>query len=134
MDLNKIKIFIKDKPLWLKVVVTLLCSLIIGLGVWFGISSCASLELDKVEYTDDDHYFNADGIKLHPKDVSLIDSRDDAFKLCQYIETVSLYMTDDDKSLLLDNYGLNYDTYVCLLNSYNLIVDNSNVYLLEEIK
>ncbi len=133
MNISKIKEFIKDKPLWLKILVSVLTILIIGFSVWFGFDSCASISLDKLDVKTDKVNVNVDGVKIQPKDVSLCSSRDEVFSLCQYIESVSKNMISEDRELLLNNYGLNSATYTVLLNSYDLVVDNSIVFFSEDI-
>lgn len=56
MDINKIKDWLKDKPLWIRIVLPIILCLGIGAGVWFGVTSCASFDVgsfkvktDKVE-------------------------------------------------------------------------------------
>lgn len=56
MEINKIKEWLKDKPLWLRIVLPIILCLGLGAGVWFGISSCATFDVgsfrvktDKVE-------------------------------------------------------------------------------------
>lgn len=74
MNISKIKDFIKSKPLWVKILVSFLCIIIIGCSVWFGFESCASLELDKLNVNTDKVDINVEGVIVHPKDVSLCTS------------------------------------------------------------
>lgn len=89
MDISKIKKFLENKPRWVVILVSIVCIFFIGAGVWFGVSSCASVDLDKLNVNTDKVQIDVEGVKVHPKDVSLFESRDDVFNLCEYIEVSS---------------------------------------------
>ena len=86
MNIDKLKKFISDKPLWIKIVVSIFCIFIIGFSAWFGFTSCASVDVDKLNVNTDKVQVDVEGVKVHPKDVSLVNNRDDAFNHCYRLE------------------------------------------------
>lgn len=81
MNIDKLKKFLSDKPLWLKIVVSIFCIFIIGLSAWFGLSSCASVDVDKLNVNTDKVQVDVEGVKVHPKEVSLVNNLDDSFNI-----------------------------------------------------
>lgn len=133
MNIDKIKKFLENKPRWVVIIVTLISILLIGAFAWFGISSCASVDVDKLNVNTDKLEVDVEGVKIHPKDVSLVNNRDDALILCEYIESNSIGLSSYEKANLLDSFGLNPNTYSILLNNYNLITFNNHCYFLEDL-
>lgn len=73
MNISKIKEWLSSKPLWLKIVVTIICVALLGLSAWFGISSCASVNVDKFNVNTDKVQVDVEGVKVDPKIVSFYD-------------------------------------------------------------
>ena len=133
MNIEKIKKFLENKPRWLVILVTIICILLLGVSAWFGLYSCASIGIDKLNVNTDKVQVDVEGVKVQPKDVSLVTSRDDVYELCNYIESTCLGMSDIEKSDFLDSVGLNSTTYLVLLNSYGLVIINNHCYRVEEL-
>ena len=72
MDINKIKNWLSSKPLWVKILVTVVCVAILGLSAWFGISSCASVNVDKFNLNTDKVQVDVEGVEVQPKEVSTL--------------------------------------------------------------
>ena len=72
MDINKIKKWLSSKPLWVKILVSILCVVILGLSAWFGISSCASVNVDKFNVHTDEVQVDVEGVQVDPKLVSTV--------------------------------------------------------------
>lgn len=72
MDINKIKNWLTSKPLWVKILVSILCVAILGLSAWFGISSCASVNVDKFNVNTDKVQVDVEGVQVEPKLVSTV--------------------------------------------------------------
>lgn len=72
MDIKKIKNWLSSKPLWLKIVVTIVCVALLGLSAWFGISSCASVNVDKFNLNTDKVQVDVEGVEVQPKEVSTV--------------------------------------------------------------
>lgn len=80
MDIKKIKNWLTSKPLWVKILVSVLCVVILGLSAWFGISSCASVNVDKFNVNTDKVQVDVEGVQVEPKLVSaLLDNFDYSF-------------------------------------------------------
>lgn len=71
MNISKIKEWLSSKPLWLKIVVTIVCVALLGLGSWFGLQSCASVSVDKFNVNTDEVQVDVEGVNIDPKEVSL---------------------------------------------------------------
>lgn len=80
MDINKIKNWLVSKPLWVKILVSILCVIILGLSAWFGITSCASVNVDKFNVNTDKVQVDVEGVQVEPKMVSTV--------ICHYFDEV----------------------------------------------
>ena len=56
----------------MKIVVTIVCVALLGLSAWFGITSCASVDIDKLNVNTDKVNVDVEGVKVHPKQVSSV--------------------------------------------------------------
>lgn len=79
MNISKIKEWLSSKPLWLKIVVTIVCVALLGLGSWFGLQSCASVCIDKFNVNTDEVQVDVEGVKIHPEGVSFVSAFDYSF-------------------------------------------------------
>lgn len=72
MDIKKIKNWLSSKPLWVKILVSIFCVAILGLSAWFGISSCASVNVDKFNVNTDEVQVDVEGVQVEPIVISTV--------------------------------------------------------------
>ena len=127
MNVDKIKEWLVDKPKWLKIVVVLVMCLLLGAGVWFGVSSCASVDIDKFNVNTDKVQVDVEGVKVEPKKVSadkdLLNIGLDYVYNLYGVESLWSMKYDDMDNVCIEVFGCSYSALLTYANSIGLSYD-----------
>lgn len=135
--IEKIKEWLENKPKWLKITVTIICSLVIGLGTWFGITSCLSLNIGECDVNTPSVNVNVRELGV---DISKDNSSVDVGKVALAVPVDSLEYANkvysdvlkcanhSDLVVCLNKYGFTPESWCDYLNRNSFIaLENSIV-------